>query len=404
MSPVSGARAVSAPRVYLDNNATTQVAPEVLEEMLPFLKEKFGNPSSAYSFGGNLQKDLERARERTASLFNCHPTEIVFTSCGTESDNFAIRGLVDAYPEKTHVITTKVEHPAVKNQVSYLKKKGLRVTEIGVDRRGNLDLAELKAAIDNETLLVSCMMANNETGVIFPLREICGIAKEHGVFVHTDAVQAIGKLPLDMAELPVDLLAFSGHKFHAPKGVGGLFVRRGLKIRPFLIGGHQERSRRGGTENLASIVGMGKAAELALARLPEEESRVRALRDKLERGILSGIAHSEVNGDPVRRVPNTTNIGIHFIEGEALLLALDKHGICASTGSACASGSLQPSHVLRAMGIPFTCIHGSLRFSLSTYTTDAEVDYVLETLPGIVNRLRELSPFRSLQEIEAFGE
>ncbi len=394
---------MSPARVYLDNNATTAVAPEVLSEMLPFFKEKYGNPSSAYSFGGNLQKDLERARERTAALFSCHPTEIVFTSCGTESDNFAIRGLVDAYPEKTHVILTKVEHPAVKNQAAYLRKKGLRVTEIGVSHKGNLDLEELRAAIDNDTLVVSCMMANNETGVIFPLEEICRIAKERGVFVHTDAVQAVGKIPLDMTRLPVDLAAFSGHKFHAPKGVGGLFIRRGLKIRPFLIGGHQERSRRGGTENLASIVGMGKAAELAASRLGEEANQVRALRDRLERGILKSIGNTEVNGDPEHRVPNTTNIGIHFIEGEALLLALDKHGICASTGSACASGSLQPSHVLRAMGVPFTCIHGSLRFSLSTYTTEAEVDYVLEALPGIVSRLRELSPFRSLQEIEAFG-
>jgi cysteine desulfurase len=390
-------------RVYLDNNATTAVAPEVLEEMLPFLKEKYGNPSSAYSFGGNLQKDLERARERTAALFHCHPTEIVFTSCGTESDNFAIRGLVDAYPEKTHVILTKVEHPAIKNQAPYLRKKGLRVTELGVDSKGNLDLAELAAAIDNDTLVVSCMLANNETGVLFPLEEVCRIAKERGVFVHTDAVQAVGKIPVDMSRLPVDLAAFSGHKFHAPKGVGGLFIRRGLKIRPFLIGGHQERSRRGGTENLASIVGLGRAAELAASRLGEEATRVRALRDRLERGILERIGNSEVNGDRDQRVPNTTNIGIHFIEGEALLLALDKQGICASTGSACASGSLQPSHVLRAMGVPFTCIHGSLRLSLSTYTTQEEVDYVLETLPGIVGRLRELSPFRSLQEIEAFG-
>jgi cysteine desulfurase len=390
-------------RVYLDNNATTAVAPEVLEEMLPFLKEKYGNPSSAYSFGGNLQKDLERARERTAALFHCHPTEIVFTSCGTESDNFAIRGLVDAYPEKTHVILTKVEHPAIKNQAPYLRKKGLRVTELGVDSKGNLDLAELAAAVDNDTLVVSCMLANNETGVLFPLEEVCRIAKERGVFVHTDAVQAVGKIPVDMSRLPVDLAAFSGHKFHAPKGVGGLFIRRGLKIRPFLIGGHQERSRRGGTENLASIVGLGRAAELAASRLGEEATRVRALRDRLERGILERIGNSEVNGDRDQRVPNTTNIGIHFIEGEALLLALDKQGICASTGSACASGSLQPSHVLRAMGVPFTCIHGSLRLSLSTYTTQEEVDYVLETLPGIVGRLRELSPFRSLQEIEAFG-
>jgi len=317
---------MSGPNVYLDNNATTRVAPEVLEEMLPFLKEKYGNPSSMYSFGGSLAKDLDRARERVAALFNCHPAEVVFTSCGTESDNFAIRGLVDAYPEKTHIITTKVEHPAVKNQVPYLRKKGLRVTEIGVDNKGNLDLEELKSAIDNDTLLVSCMLANNETGVLFPLLQIAEIAKERGVFVHTDAVQAVGKIPLDMQKLPVDLMSFSGHKFHAPKGVGGLFVRRGLKIRPFLIGGHQERSRRGGTENMASIVGMGRAAELAGKRLPEETTRVRALRDKLEQGILERITNTEVNGDRERRVPNTTNIGIHYIEGEALLLAWTSKG------------------------------------------------------------------------------
>jgi cysteine desulfurase len=389
--------------VYLDSNATTRVAPEVLEAMLPFLTDRYGNPSSMYGFGGHLQQDLELARERTADLLNCHPTEVVFTACGTESDNFAIRGLVEAYPEKRHVITTKVEHPAVKNLVPYLRKRGLRITEVSVDRRGHIDLEELRAAIDADTLLISVMYANNETGVLSPIEEICTLAKERGVFIHTDAVQAVGKVPLDMQKLPVDLLAFSGHKFHAPKGVGGLFIRRGLKIRPFLIGGHQERSRRGGTENLASIVGMGRAAELAKSNLPEELTRVRALRDRLEQGILRKIPDCEVNGDPQMRVPNTSNIGIHYIEGEALLLALDKHGICASTGSACASGSLQPSHVLRAMGIPFTSIHGSLRLSLSTYTTKAEIDYVLETLPGIVERLRELSPFHSMADVQAFG-
>ncbi len=389
--------------VYLDNNATTRVAPEVLEEMLPFLQDRYGNASSMYTFGGRLQKDMDRARERVAELLSCQPYEIVFTSCGSESDNFAIRGLVDAYPERGHIITTKVEHPAIKNQVPYLRKKGLRVTEIGVDSKGNIDLAELREAIEPDTLMISCIFANNETGVIYPVREIGELARERGIFFHTDAVQAVGKIPVDLAELPVDLLSFSGHKFHAPKGVGGLFVRRGLKIRPFIIGGHQERSRRGGTENVASIVGMGKAAELAGQRLTEEAGRVRALRDRLERGVLESVDHTEVNGDTEHRVPNTTNIGIHFIEGEALLLALDKHGICASTGSACASGSLQPSHVLRAMGVPFTSIHGSLRLSLSVYNTEEEIDYVLERMPAIVSHLRELSPFHSLQDIEVFG-
>jgi len=394
---------MKAPRVYLDNNATTRVAPEVLEEMLPFFKERYGNPSSMYAFGGDVHRDLDRARERMAALLNCQPTEVVFTSCGSESDNHAIRGLVDAYPEKGHIITTKVEHPAVKNQVPYLRRRGLQVTELAVDSKGNLDLDELRDAITNDTLLISVIFANNETGVMSPLPQICRIAKERGVFVHTDAVQGMGKVPLDMAKLPVDLLSFSGHKFHAPKGIGGLFIRRGLKIRPFIIGGHQERSRRGGTESMPLIVGMGRAAELVGGKLEDEDTRVRSLRDKLESGVLTKISDTEVNGDPDNRVPNTTNIGIHFIEGEALLLAMDKHGICASTGSACASGSLQPSHVLRAMGVPFTSIHGSVRFSLSTYSTEEDVDYVLEVLPGIVDHLRDLSPFHSMADVEAFG-
>lgn len=394
---------MKARSVYLDNNATTRVAPEVLEEMLPFLKGRYGNPSSMYSFGGDVHRDLDTARERVAALLHCHPTEVVFTSCGSESDNHAVRGLVDAYPEKGHIITTKVEHPAIKNQVPYLRRKGLQVTELGVDSKGNLDLEELREAITNDTLLISVIFANNETGIMFPIREICRIAKERGVFVHTDAVQGVGKVPLDMEKLPVDLLSFSGHKFHAPKGIGGLFIRRGLKIRPFIIGGHQERSRRGGTESMPLIVSMGKAAELVGSKLEDENTRVRALRDKLEKGILSRIPDTEVNGDTDNRVPNTTNIGIHFIEGEALLLAMDKHGICASTGSACASGNLQPSHVLRAMGVPFTSIHGSVRFSLSTYNTEEDVVYVLEVLPGIVEQLRELSPFHSMADVEAFG-
>ncbi|MCK5008266.1 MAG: cysteine desulfurase NifS [Spirochaetales bacterium] len=394
---------MKARSVYLDNNATTRVAPEVLEEMLPFLKERYGNPSSMYTFGGDVHRDLDTARERVAALLHCQPTEVVFTSCGSESDNHAVRGLIDAYPEKGHIITTKVEHPAIKNQVPYLRRKGLQVTELGVDSKGNLDLEELREAITNDTLLISAIFANNETGIMFPIREICRIAKERGVFVHTDAVQGVGKVPLDMEKLPVDLLSFSGHKFHAPKGIGGLFIRRGLKIRPFIIGGHQERSRRGGTESIPLIVGMGKATELVGSKLEDENTRVRALRDRLEKGILSRIPDTEVNGDPDNRVPNTTNIGIHFIEGEALLLAMDKHGICASTGSACASGSLQPSHVLRAMGVPFTSVHGSVRFSLSTYNTEEDVDYVLEVLPGIVEQLRELSPFHSMADVEAFG-
>jgi cysteine desulfurase len=394
---------MASANIYLDNNATTQVAPEVLEAMLPFFKERYGNASSMYSFGGDVHQDLETARERVAGLFNCESTEIIFTSCGSESDNFAVRGLFDAFPEKRHFITTEVEHPAIKNQVPFLRRKGIRVTVLGVDRKGRLDLDELREAIAADTLLISCMAANNETGVIFPLREIGEIAREHRVLLHTDAVQVVGKLPLDLRDLPVDLLSFSGHKFHAPKGIGGLYVRKGLKIRPFIIGGHQERSRRAGTENTPYIVGMGVAAELAGKNLEEENTRIRALRDKLERGILDRIPDTEINGDPDNRLPNTSNIGIHFIEGEALLLALDKHGIAASTGSACASGSLQPSHVLRAMDIPFTSVHGSIRLSLSIYNTEKEIDRVLEVLPGVVEHLREISPFHSMSDVEAFG-
>lgn len=389
--------------VYLDNNATTRVAPEALEAMLPFLREKYGNPSSMHSFGGDLDIELDRARRRIASLLGCQPQEIVFTSCGSESDNFAIRGLVDAYPEKRHIITTTVEHPAIKNQIPYLKKRGLRVTEIAVDGKGNIDLNRIEEAIEEDTLLISCMYANNETGVIFPVREIGELARRRGVLFHSDAVQALGKLPIDLNDLPIDLLSFSGHKIHAPKGIGGLFIRRGIKIRPLIIGGHQERSRRGGTENLPSIVALGRAAELAAENINEEKSRVAYLRDKLEVGILSAIESTEVNGTTEPRLPNTTNIGIHFIEGEALLLAMDKYNIAASTGSACASGSLQPSHVLRAMGVPFTSVHGSVRFSLSIYNTEEEIDYVLQVLPEIVEKLRRLSPFHSLEDVKAFG-
>jgi cysteine desulfurase len=394
---------MASANIYLDNNATTRVAPEVFEAMLPFFKERYGNASSMYSFGGSVHKDLENAREQVAGLFNCESTEIVFTSCGSESDNAAVRGLFDAFPEKRHFITTAVEHPAIKNQVPYLRRRGIRVTVLDVDRKGHLDLDELRESINEDTLLISCMYANNETGVLFPIREIGEIARERRVLFHTDAVQVIGKLPLNLRDLPVDLLSFSGHKFHAPKGIGGLYVRKGLKIRPFIIGGHQERSRRAGTENIPYIVGMGVAADLASKHLAEESTRVRALRDKLEQSILSRIENTEINGDPDNRLPNTTNIGIHFIEGEALLLALDKYNIAASTGSACASGSLQPSHVLRAMDIPFTSVHGSIRLSLSIYNTEEEIDRVLEVLPGVVEHLRELSPFHSLSDVEAFG-
>lgn len=380
--------------IYLDNNATTAPAPEVIEAMTPFLTTRYGNPSSMHSFGGDVRRDVELARERVAALVGAaHASEIVFTSCGTESDNTAIFSALEAYPEKRQFITSRVEHPAVLSPSKHLERKGYDVVRIGVDREGNLDMVELRAALSDRTALVSLMWANNETGVMFPVEEVAGMAREAGALFHTDAVQAVGKIPIEVRKLPIDLLSLSGHKLHAPKGVGALYVRRGTKFRPFLIGGHQERGRRGGTENVAGIVALGKAAELAAARIEEEHTRVRALRDRLERGLLERIPHAVVNGNRERRLPNTTNISFEFVEGEAILLLMDRVGICASSGSACTSGTLEPSHVLRAMGVPFTFAHGSIRFSLSRYTTDADVDHVLAELPKIIERLREISPF-----------
>ncbi len=388
--------------IYLDYNATTPVAPEVARAMQPFLGPEFGNPSCDYPLGLRARDAMHQARREVAAALNCAPDEVVFTSGATEANNLVLKG-VALSRGAGRIITAATEHPAVLAPCRFLASRGFEVMLLPVDSQGLVDPEAVRRALTPDTILISIMHANNETGALAPIKEIAALAREAGVPLHTDAAQSVGKVRVDVEELGVDFLTVAGHKFYAPKGVGGLFIRRGLKIRPFLIGGHQERSRRGGTENLASIVALGRAAELAASRLTDEATRVRALRDRLEKGILTKIPNAEINGDPDRRVPNTTNIGIHFIEGEALLLALDKQGICASTGSACASGSLQPSHVLRAMGVPFTCVHGSLRFSLSAYTTQEEVDYVLETLPGIVGRLRELSPFRSLREIEAFG-
>ena len=380
--------------VYLDNNATTCVAPEVYGVMKPYLTKKYGNPSSMYSFGGDIHHDIEEARERVADLLGASsPQEIIFTSCGTESDNTAIMSTLRSYPEKRHIITTKVEHAAVHNLCQYLETVGYRVTYLGVDTEGMLDFNELKSSIDNDTAIISIMHANNETGVIFPLEEIAEIARVRGVVLHTDAVQTVGKLPLRLTELPVDFLSLSGHKIHAPKGVGALFVRKGTRFAPFLIGGHQEHNRRGGTENVASIVGLGVAATLAKSAIKDETTRVKALRDRLEKALLDKIPHSRVNGSIEKRLPNTTNIGFEFIEGEAILLMLNEKGVCASSGSACTSGSLTPSHVLRAMGVPFTFIQGSIRFSLSRYSTDEDIDYVIEELPAVIKRLREISPY-----------
>jgi cysteine desulfurase len=379
--------------VYVDNNATTRVAPEVLEAMLPYFSEFYGNPSSMHFFGGQVQKKVNEAREQAADFLGAEPSEIVFTSCGTESDNAAIFGTLDSYPEKRHFITSRVEHPAVMNVSSHLSRKGYRTTEISVDREGRLDLDELKESIMDETALVSIMYANNETGVLFPIEEIGEIVKSSGIPFHTDGVQAAGKIPLNMKQSTIDLLSVSGHKLHAPKGIGILFIRKGTKFSPFMIGGHQEKGRRGGTENVPYIIGIGKACELAKKNLDTENSRVKTLRDYLETKLLEKIPNTLINGDQVHRLPNTLSVSFEYVEGESILLLLSDLGICASSGSACTSGSLEPSHVLRAMGVPFTAAHGSIRFSLSIYNTKEEMDYIIDHLPPIIQRLRDISPF-----------
>jgi cysteine desulfurase len=379
--------------IYVDNNATTQVAPEVLEEMLPYFNEFYGNPSSMHTFGGMVEHKIVEARERLAGLLGATPEEIIINSCGTESDSTAIRAAILSNPDKKHILTSRVEHPAVKNLFEYLSKNGYRVTFVPVDRKGRLDLDYLYKNLSEDTAIVSIMWANNESGVIFPIEEIGGVLKEKEIVFHTDAVQAVGKIPIDLKNVDVDMFSLSGHKFHGPKGVGALYVRKGTKYSPFLIGGHQEKGRRGGTENVASIIGLGKASELAAANLSDESIRVKRLRDKLETELLNRIPNSIVNGDIENRLPNTTSIAFEYVEGEAILLMMDEYGICASSGSACTSGSLEPSHVLRAMGVPFTAAHGSIRFSLSIYNTEEEIDFIIEKLPPIIERLRELSPF-----------
>ena len=379
--------------VYVDNNATTKVAPEVLEVMLPFFSEYYGNPSSMHFFGGQVQKKVDEARARVADFLGAEPSEIVFTSCGTESDNAAILGTLDSYPEKRHIITTRVEHPAVGNVSTYLGRKGYRVTELSVDREGRLDLDELRESLTDGTAVVTIMYANNETGVIFPIEEIGEIVKAKGIPFHTDAVQAAGKIPLSMKKSKLDMLSISGHKLHAPKGIGVLYIRKGTKFSPFLIGGHQEKGRRGGTENVPYIIGFGKACELAKRHLNEENTKVKALRDYLEAKLLEKIPNTLINGERVHRLPNTTSLSFEYVEGESILLLLSDLGICASSGSACTSGSLEPSHVLRAMGVPFTAAHGSIRFSLSIYNTKEEMDYIIEHLPPIIQKLRDISPF-----------
>ena len=380
--------------IYLDNNATTKIDDDVLAAMLPYLSIYYGNPSSMHTFGGQVGRVVRQARSQVASLLGAEDSEIIFTSCGTEGDNAAILAALKAQPNKKHIITTEVEHPAILNLCRRLEKDGYTVTYLSVNNKGQLDLDELEASLTGNTAVVSVMYANNETGVIFPIEQIGQIVKEYGALFHVDAVQAVGKIPLNMKTSTIDLLTLSGHKIHAPKGIGALYVRKGVRFRPLLIGGHQERGRRGGTENVAGIVALGEAAKLAQQHLAGVVWEQR-LRDKLEQGILKSIPNTVINGDPVNRLPNTTNIGFKYIEGEAILLSLDQFGICASSGSACTSGSLEPSHVLRALGLPYSVLHGSIRFSLSRYTTEAEIDRVLEVLPGTINRLRELSPFNS---------
>ena len=380
--------------VYFDNNATTRTADEVREAMLPFFGELYGNPSSMHAFGGGVSKHLSDARERVADFLNCSPDEVIFTSCATESDNTAIRGTADWFGKDMKVITTAVEHPAVLQPARRLKAQGFNEVELPVNEVGQINLDQLRAELKGtKNALVSVMWANNETGTIFPIREVAEIAKEYGAIMHTDAVQIAGKERIDVQKVPVDTLAISGHKFHAPKGVGVLYVRKGTKIKPFMIGGHQENGRRAGTENVPYIVGLAKACEIATANLETEAKTVGAMRDRLEAGILASCPNVRVNGDRVHRLPNTLNVSFEYIEGEAIAYRLSDLGICISTGSACASGSLDPSHVIRAMGVPFIAVHGSVRFSLSRYNTMDEVEYVLEKLPPVIKTLRELSPF-----------
>ena len=382
--------------IYMDNNATTRIAPEVLEAMTPYLTQFYGNPSSMHTFGGQIGQAINQARQEVADLLGADAGEIVFTSCGTESDSTAILSALQSYPEKNHVVTTRVEHPAVKNLCDNLEiftGRKYHITRLPVDADGTLDLQRYRECLNDDTAIVSAMWANNETGVLFPVEEMADIARQRGVLFHTDAVQAVGKIPITLKETAIDFLSLSGHKLHAPKGVGVLYVRKGTPFVPFMNGGHQERGRRGGTENVASIIGLGRACRLAAEKMDDENIRVRGLRDKLEAGLLSSIPKSLLNGHKTERLPNTANISFEYVEGEAILLHMNQHNICASSGSACTSGSLEPSHVLRAMGVPFTAAHGSIRFSLSIYTTEEVVDFVLATMPKIIAKLRALSPF-----------
>ncbi|MEX1310637.1 MAG: cysteine desulfurase NifS [Candidatus Sulfomarinibacteraceae bacterium] len=384
--------------IYLDNNATTRVAPEVFDALTPYLTDQYFNPSSLYEPAHGPAEAITTARKSVARLLGrARPDEILFTSCATESNNTAVFGTIAANPDRRHIVTTGVEHPAIFSVGEDLQRRGYDVSFVPVDSDGRIDRVEFVRALRDDTLMVSVMHANNETGVIYPVEELSRITKETepSIIFHTDATQTVGKLPIDLRGSfeHVDLLSFSGHKLHAPKGVGALYIRRGTRCRPFLLGGHQEDGRRAGTENVAFIVGLARALELAMETHDADEVRILAMRDRLERELVRRIPYLEVNGKNAPRLSNTLNVACHFIEGEGILYQLSAEGICASSGSACTSGSLEPSHVLRAMHIPFTAIHGSVRFSLSRYTTDAEIDRVIEVFPGIVSSLRRLSPY-----------
>lgn len=379
--------------IYLDNAATTKLDDEVLQEMMPYLRENYGNASSIYKLGRESRKAVEDAREKIAKILNCKPTEIYFTAGGSESDNTAIKGIAKANKEKgNHIITSKIEHPAVLETCKQLEKEGFEITYVSVDENGIVNLDELKKSIKPTTILITIMFANNEIGTIQPIEEIGKIAKENNIYFHTDAVQAVGNIEIDVEKLNIDSLSLSGHKFYGPKGIGALYVRTGIKFEKFISGGHQERNKRAGTENVAGIVGMGKAIELAYSSLDEHNKKIKELRDYYVEQVKEKIPYIKINGDIEKRLPGNSNISFRFIEGESLLLNLDLKGICASSGSACTSGSLDPSHVLLAIGLPHEIAHGSLRISIGKYNTKEEIDYLIESLVEIVNRLREMSP------------
>lgn len=390
--------------IYLDNNATTKVDEKVVEIMLPYFSQYYGNPSSMYELGGKNSRELQNSREILKEFFGAkNSKEIFFTASGSESANMAIRGVLEADKSKNHLITSKVEHPCVLNLHKQLEKEGYDVTYVGVNADGEINKEELYNAVNEKTALVSCMYANNETGVIFPVEEIAQVvkSKNKSTKVFVDAVQAAGKIKLDVKNTDIDMMGISGHKFHAPKGVGALYVNSSTLISPLIIGGHQERGKRAGTENVPSIVGMALAAQMANDALDYEITAVKRLRDKLETGLLSKIYNARLNSSAYNRVPNTTNIGFEYVEGELILLNLNDYGICASSGSACTSGSLDPSHVLKAMGVPFTALHGSIRFSLSRYTTEEEIDYTIEKMPAIIEKVTSISPFqKELKELK----